>query len=967
MDVFSRKQLREALKAWHSSPKLGQHPLAELPVVHVRRQQGGYADTAAGRGIALRQLLQEAIEQIKPAGAQPDFSQRAWRHYYILHEQYLHDQRAQTLQEALAISESGYFVDQREALDRLADWLRKQNETAVTSPPPPAPTIPLTAAHLPPSNLPHPLTPFVGRTAERAQIAYYLADPTCRLISIVGAGGMGKTRLAIQAAQESDWPAYFIALDTLETADLLIPTIAQALQFSLDSQQPAAPQMHHFLSGKQLLLVLDNFEHLTRTGAGLMSDLLTHAPQVKLLVTSRERLQVRGEWVIALHGLDVPATLTADISPHQFSAGLLFQQAWERVRAGEAIGTADWGHIATICQLVGGMPLGLELAASWGSVLSCAEISAEIQANLDFLATTYADVPERHRSLRAVFHYSWVLLSAEEQAVFRRLAVFRGSFDRHAAQAVAGANLAVLHALSGKSLLRVAEGGRYAIHPLLRQYAHEKLQATADEWARVQEEHGRYYTQFVASRTASLKQGGRQREVVQAVEAEVENFRAACRWAIEKGQAGLLLETAEALYLFFTMSNRIQEGHDTAALLAEIAAEQPLVLGVVLGLQARFLQLLGDNGRAHALFPRSLAILEASGRGHPLALISMLAIESNLGQEGMRPAQLYGHSLAFFEQTADSWGIASCHMRFVTHLRQIGAPDTYGQQKTLLQQCLAIRQQIGDQRGVASTLNYLCDLAYERGDYEEARQHAERSLALHRALGEAKGTAHSLNHLGQVAGTLGQYEEARAYYRESLAILRQYGHAREVAICLDCVGYVTYLLEEYDTAETHYRESLHISREVGDVHGEAWSLHNLGDIARAHGRYESAKHLYTESLALHKSLDPLSWGGIVALDKLGRVTLANGDVAEAEGYFGQALRMATAANRYREVMDALLHLAEVALQRGDGEKAAEWLAVVVAHPATAKQTRDRAADYGAGLAVGGETRPSLENVLAQLL
>ena len=944
-DLFTRKRIREALKAWHNSPQLGQHPLASLPAVGVRRQQEQYADTAAGRGIALRHLLREAIQQLKPAGEQPDFTQRAWRHYTILYEQFLNDQRAQDLQALLGISESGYFLDQREALDRLADWLREQNSHLAT--PETASAEPLAVPLLPPSNLPHPPTPFIGRTAERAQIGAWLANDDCRLISLIGGGGMGKTRLAIQAAQENGRPAYFVPLEGVETADLLLPTIAHALQFAPHTHHTHAAQLHHFLRGKPLLLVLDNFEHLAQTGAEWVSELLHHAPDLKLLVTSRERLQIRGEWVIELYGLDVPTTLTAD--PAQFSAGQLFAQALSRVRAGKPPSPADWPAICAICQQVQGMPLGLELAASWGSVMSCADIAAEIQANLDFLASSYRDLPPRHRSLRAVFGHSWALLTAEEQKVFGRLAVFRGDFDRQAAQAIAGATLPLLHALSNKSLLRQTAEGRYAIHPLLRQYAREQLAQHGAEEAQVREKHGRYYLRFLQQQLPALKQGHQQPEALQRTTQEMENWRAAWRWAVETYEMASLLATAEPLSFFLSITGRASEGRESMGLaLAMLDEAQPTadhtLHAYLLGLRARFDYLLGYPERARPQFRRSLARLRESGRSALLALISLLAIEANLTSDEDRPAQLYGASMAYFEQMDDPWGIASSHMRFVTHLRLIGATDTYGQQKTLLQHALAIREEIGDQRGVANTLNFLCSLAYERGDYEEARQHASRSLALHHALGNALGRAQSLSHLGQVAGTLGDYEQALQHYEASLVLFRQYGNARDVAVCLDSVGYVSFLREDYETAARRYKESFHISREMGDEQGVAWSLHNLGDVERVHGRYEAARELYQQSLALHKALDPVGWGGIVASDKLGQVALEGGELAAAEAYFSEALHMATATHRKREMMDAKLNLAIVALRRHAPAQAAPLLAEVANHPATAKQTRDKAED-----------------------
>lgn len=948
-NLFNRKSIRNALKAWPSSQALGAHPLAALQVVDERRREAHHAATQAGRGVALRQVLQEVVGRLKPASEQgtPDFTRPSWRYYYILYEQYFRNQRAKDLQGMMGISESGYFTDQRKALDRVGEYLREmeigaaemsQHTTAVSPP----------VSH----SLPQPPTPFIGREAERAQMRALLKQDNCRLITIVGPGGMGKTRLAIQVAQEQrDLTAVFVLLDLIEEEAMLVSAVGQAVRFTADSQEHAREQLLRFLRAKQLLIVLDNFEQLVRHCTAFISDLLRCAPDIKLIVTSRERLNLRGEWVVDLQGLDVPLVRSESLDESlSYSAVQLFLEALGRVHPIETeLTAAELTAVVEICHLVGGLPLGLELAASWGSMMSCAEIAAEIQQNIDFLATTLRDLPPRHQSLRAVFNHSWVLLNEAEQKAFRQLGVFRGTFSREAAQAVAGASLPILHALASKSLVRLDDHGRYAIHPLLRQFAKEKLQAQLTDAAEVERAHADYYLAKMRRLIPRLKQGGTQPETLMLARRSLGDVRVAWHTAVRTSRWDDLLETVEGMYLFFAMTNRVREGYDFLSLMGDVAGQTAVdderwgrFKGALCGVQGRFAHVMGLMPRSKQLFGEALALLEEHGRKREIAFVSLLAIQAGLAEPAWQPAQLYERSLAYYKSTQDPWGIANVHLRYVAHLRDVGATDTGGKQRELMQTSLRLRQEIGDRRGVAHCLNYLCAMAYERGDYEEARQYAQQSLHIHRKLNDFLGCAHSLNHLGQVAVVLGQYEEAQSCYRESLALLRQYGSPRDVAICLDCVGYVTYLMADYAQAEPCYQESLEISRDINDPNGVAWSLHNLGDIARMQGRHREAKRLYAESHRLHAEQDAESWGGGVALNKLGRVTLALNQVDEAEAYFQRALRIAMATQRRREALDVVLNLARVAWQRGEGDTAVQWLSVVVRHPATAKETLDQA-------------------------
>ncbi len=327
------------------------------------------------------------------------------------------------------------------------------------------------------SNLPTQPTHFFGRTAELAEFTALLQDPACRLLTLVGPGGIGKTRLALELADRvtphfADG-VYYVPLQALHKADNILSAIIASIPLHISSGEDPQQRLLDYLQAQHLLLVLDNFEHIL-AGIDLLSAILDHASQVKILVTSRESLKLREEWLRQIRGLDYPENGSTASQP--YSGVQLFVERARRLR-GDFVPDAHYSHIVRICQIVEGTPLALELAAGWIKSLSCREIAEELQQDWDILAARAPDAPERHRSMQAVFDHSWQLLTEDEQAGLRRMAVFRGGCTREAAQQVAGADLPLVAALVEKSLLRHdLDSGRYDMQELLRQYMQEQLE-----------------------------------------------------------------------------------------------------------------------------------------------------------------------------------------------------------------------------------------------------------------------------------------------------------------------------------------------------------------------------------------------------------------------------------------------------------------------------------------------------------
>jgi predicted ATPase/transcriptional regulator with XRE-family HTH domain len=413
------------------------------------------------------------------------------------------------------------------------------------------------------SNLPVPATSLVGRERELAATCRLLGDPECRLLTLIGPGGVGKTRLAIAVASACS-PlfadgVYFVPLASLSSPAYIETAIASALGLSLSGAATPRAQLLRFVQTKALLLVLDNLEHLL-DGAGLLAEILEHASRVKLLVTSRERANLYGEWAVEVEGLPISSERWSDIVQDS-SAVALFAQRARQAQADFEMSAEERPWIHRICQLVEGMPLGIELAAAWVRVLPCSDIARKIERNLDFLATTVRDAPERHRSMQAVFDHSWRLLSDEERRVLHRLSVFRGGFRREEAEPVAGASLAVLASLSDKSLLHHSEHGRYDLHEFVRQYAGDYLAMSGDEME-TRRRHARAYLALAEQAEPALlwrktvEQPWRLR-----LEHETHNVRAALEFCqSDAAQTEEALRLVAALGRFWYLDGRWDEG-----------------------------------------------------------------------------------------------------------------------------------------------------------------------------------------------------------------------------------------------------------------------------------------------------------------------------------------------------------------------------------------------------------------------
>lgn len=659
-------------------------------------------------------------------------------------------------------------------------------------------------------NLPVQPTPFIGRRSELAEIAARLADPACQLLTLIGPGGIGKTRLALEAGARTlprrlfTDGVYFIPLAPSSQADFLISAIGHALRLSFygpeSFDENPKGQLLNYLRERKMLLVIDNFEYML-SGVDLLVEMLQVAPNLKILVTSRERLNVQAEWVLEIQGMRTPQEHEID-TLEEYSAVQLFLQNARRTQADFTLTEEDKPYLIRICQLVGGMPLGLQLASAWVRFLSCKEIAKEIARSLDFLETSLRDVPERHRSLGVVFAHGWNLLSEEERRAYRQLSVFQGGFHRKAAASVARASLPLLSTLTDKSFLHRNAAGRYEIHEVLRQYAAEKLHEKLDEEANTRARHAEYYAAFLEKRLEELK-SNRQKQAVLEISEEVENVRVSWRWAIANKNITVIGQLLESLYRFYEMRGWVSEGEAAFAKAVvslyipanpqrNFDSQHEFVLGQLMARQGALCTRLGLADKARRLLEKSLAIFRRLEEPLQIAFsLNYLGVVARLQGAYEQARQLWQESLLIYRELGDRWGTA-WSLNVMGHMA--GELGEYLEARQLLEEGLAIHQEIGNHRGMAGSLNNLGYTLYLLGEYEKAQPLLREALTIRRELGYRRGIAISLNYLGQVAGVLDKVEDAKNYFYEALKIAM---NIQDIPLVLDIlVGLATALVKE---------------------------------------------------------------------------------------------------------------------------------------------------------------------------
>ncbi len=754
----------------------------------------------------------------------------------------------------------------------------------------PAPAPAPTKAPGLPHNLPRQVTPFFGRETELETLAASLLDGDSPLVTVVGPGGVGKTSLALAAGrqlavqvEQSPFPdgVFFVSLAEFERATLIPAAILQALAAPFPGDGDHVRQLLSFMRNKKLLLILDNFEHLT-DGAALVGQLLSAAPGLQVCVTSRQRLKARGEMVLPLGGLDLPPD---PLAGQGSSAVRLFLQSARRVRPDYAITEEEYVHVAQICRFLEGVPLAIELAAAWIDTLPAAEIARQVQSDLDFLSTDLAGVPPRQRSMRRTFEYSWQMLSTKERALFASLSVFQGGFTRQAAQEVAGAALRLLARLISKSLLGYDPGReRYALHALLRQFGAEKLAETGEQ-ERAGENHSRYYLEHVARLEQDLK-GRDQAGALAAITADLENIRTAWRRAVRRGEFTLLSDTLDALTLFFYLNDRGQD------------------LEMEFGFALEHLSASGDSAylRDRILNRWNIAQTENPDFS-PSELDRLLASFRSRG-DGAELEIALGAQGAHLMKTRD-----------------------FERSQDLAEERLAVIRKLNDPYSLSAQLIRTGFNILYTGRYQAGLDCIHEGMDLSRRIGNRHGVAHAgLLLSGHTWMVEGEYERAAAYLEETIAISREMG----LPILIFALGQFAYLSLAHGDFEETERRCLAVRRETE----RANMLHERADcctgLLRLFQGDPSAEALLRKVPAQTSNLSLLH----VVHYGLSLVALQRGDLASAAGDFLAGSRLVP----FQPLIPATFvwfipAAAGMLAQAGDPRAAAGILAAGKAHPA----------------------------------
>lgn len=856
-----------------------------------------------------------------------------------------HSAALRQFQECQRLLQADLGVEPEAETMRLYEAIRARKlalpESAPSRPEPeaaPAPVSPLPASP-PRNNLPVQPTRFVGRQEELSEIhRLLLEDPACQLLTLLGPGGSGKTRLALQAAQEaccdhfSDG-VWFIPLAPMNASDAIPAAIARALDLSLSpGQGQPARQLVENLRQRHLLLVLDNFEHLIDPASlDLVLSILSAAPRVKLLVTSRARLNARGEHLLPVSGLRIPPedTTLAELEPaaehRAYSAIELFQQSARRVLPDFNLTEENLKTVMQVCRLVQGMPLGIELAAAWLEMLPLDEIRTEVERSLDFLEADWHDLPERQRSLRAVFDASWSLLSPQERPALKALVVFPAGFTRQAAQTVAGASPKMLLGLINKSWVQRHDDGRYLIHEMLRQYGREKLDADPITSRQVYNLYGSYYTSLLENLAQEMR-SPRQHLAFEELAVEFENIRLAWKWMVEQGDVRTAVEhMLLAIFLYCESSDKVPDlrsllDQARQAMLAASADQQdPTLLEITWTAQSAFYT---NNFSVRSETFGYMSSPDIQGVTLAWQYAQQAHPNRQPGYWDVKLAYQYGRMVDLkagiqrlrglieqFRTESRLWELAFSLEEF-TALYLTGEKDERGNQQADrdLAEAYQIFQSLGDRREAGLALRQHGNLRYQERRlletipfWQEAQKHLQ-------AAGEWTWAGDIYWQIGDVYIQIGQYEDALRCYRQVSEIDLARGNKRLAAAALSKESYEAVRYGDLEQARRTRLRSLALAREVNEAWLEAWCTWEMGELLRVTGDMDDARFWFDRAAELFEQTQDMDGTGFYHRG-LGDIALDGGDFITAQQEFGLSLEIARRNNHEWAIAYALAGLA----------------------------------------------------------
>lgn len=772
------------------------------------------------------------------------------------------------------------------------------------------------------NNLPIQLSSFVGRERELTQLKHLLT--TSRLVTLVGPGGCGKTRLAIQIAEDSlsQYPdgIWLVELGGLSDAALIAQKAVSVLGLGEESERPPLDILTNYLRVKNALLLLDNCEHLISACAQLAETLLQTCSNLSILATSRETLGIAGENALSIPSLSVPEpSLVSPIAINlpsnlmAYEGVRLFIERVVAVQPNFKLTNANALAVAQICYRLDGIPLAIELAAARVKALSVEQIAARLDDRFRLLTSGSRTALPRHQTLQALIDWSYDLLDEEERVLLCRLSFFAGGWTLEAAETVCAGDaiqahdvLDLLTHLVDKSLVLVEERNdetRYRALYTIQQYAREKLLQASDA-ARVRTRHLDFFVSVAETAESELR-SARQLTWLNCLEVEHDNLRVALGWAQRSAEPESGLRLAGALFWFWLLRGYTNEGRRWLEEMLTLAGESGRTRAHAKALWAiGFLAVgQGDLIAGRSRLDESLAIFREQDDQKGIA-DALLGLGRTAYYQGDYAAarSLYEESLSISEAAEYQWSGAQALSRLGMVILIQG---DYAQARLHFEESVRRFRELGDKWSLSYSLNALGDEALRRGDYAIAQSVLEESLTIFQELGSKSGIAMSLSELGWLALSQGDYLTARSRLEESLVLRREMGYRVGMAIALNLLGDVALHQGNYQQAKTLIDKSLSLRKEVGSKSGIAWSLQNLGYLAQYQGEYRQAAALFEESLTLFLELGN-KIGIAECLEGLASVITASWQPDNGNQKVERATQLFGAAEALREVANTPL-------------------------------------------------------------
>jgi predicted ATPase/DNA-binding SARP family transcriptional activator len=774
-----------------------------------------------------------------------------------------------------------YEQIRRGAYDKVASDKVKPNHPVTLSPPHPvtaSPPHPL-AQPAPPHNVPHQLTSFIGRAEEVAELSAYLHNPTYRVVTIVGEGGIGKTRLALAVAQRLSENAslvnqqpfadgiWFVSLNALaatpDLADKIATAIANALHHGLVGYRAPFHQLQSYLHTKRLLLILDGVEHLLPAIKPVLTRLLEHNPQICLLVTTRTLLNLPTEYVKRVAGLALPDL--AESASHTTmlltacSSVQLFLVRAQQVAHTFTIDAANQDAIVAICRFLGGLPLGIELAAAQTKYYTCDQIYQSLQHNSQLLATSKRDLPERHRNIRSVLEDSWRLLPPEAAMALSRLAVFPGSFSLEAAMKVAVTDGATLCTLVEHSLLRevstITQRKRFLLHDLVRQYALEQLQMNADALAQTQQRFGEYFAVLLEKRLPTLFQTAAARRFLHM---DLHNLRQAWQWMVAERQMPLLNKSLLPLTLFHLYNGSFQEmatvcGAALVTLRPALAqADDRATQQIVSNLLAHYAYHLAFGGQLDKAVPaaqeaRRLAAALGDEQAQMIAYFSLNLIAS---VQGSLPVDQARTALHFAYRCAESPPYFTI-LLLADLGRSLTNAGALTEAMTTYEEALRLAQAFELRLLEAILYHRLSQMQMHLGDWARVYALAQQASAIYQVLQYIPGNLHTLSAFVVYSYALGDYAQADHWSSQILHLCETYHVHDEIELAAFLYqGKVQRYLGQRAQAHKSLVMAVERSEQLGNLAYQAWAKTTLAHLRLEQDAWQEAQALGEAALAV---------------------------------------------------------------------------------------------------------------------